>query len=102
MERVQLVLAEPAALLVAQRRGNAVLLEPGSDARQVILIDECQTVGLERATEVDGDDAALLLFLLTRDLVFTFGQTSYFSWIVAVIGYFPEDLSSDFSYPFWY
>ena len=63
MERVQLVLAEPAALLVAQRRGDAVLLEPGSDARQVVLVDEGQTVGLERATEIDGDDSVEIIFL---------------------------------------
>ena len=63
MERVQLVLAEPAALLVAQRRGDAVLLEPGSDARQVVLINEGQTVCLERATEVDSDDSVEIIFL---------------------------------------
>ena len=55
MERVQLILAEPAVLLVAQWRGDAVLLEPGSDARQVVLIDEGQAVGLERTAEVDSD-----------------------------------------------
>ena len=48
MEGVELVLAEPAALLVAQRRGDLVLLEPGPDAGQVVLVDERQTVGLEK------------------------------------------------------
>ena len=49
MEGVELVLAEPAALLVAQRRGDAVLLEPGTDAGQVVLVDERQRIGLEKA-----------------------------------------------------
>ena len=56
VEGVELVLAEPTALLVAQRGCNLVLPEPGSDARQVVLVDERQTVGLERAAEIDGDD----------------------------------------------
>ena len=47
MEVVELVLAEPAALLIAQRCRDLVALQPGSDARQVVLIDERQTVGLE-------------------------------------------------------
>ena len=55
VEGVELVLAEPAALLVAQRRGDLVLLEPGPDAGQVLLVDERQTVGLEKAAEVDSD-----------------------------------------------
>ena len=55
MERVQLILAEPAVLLVAQWRGDAVLLEPGTDAGQVVLVDERQTIGLEKTTEVDSD-----------------------------------------------
>ena len=49
-------MAEAAALLVAQRSGDLVALQPGSDARQVVLIDERQAVGLERAAEIDGDD----------------------------------------------
>ena len=56
VECVELVLAEPTALLVAQRGCNLVLPEPGSDARQVVLVDERQTVGLERTAEIDGDD----------------------------------------------
>ena len=48
MEGVEHVLAEPAALLVAQRRSDLVLLEPGADAGQVVLVDERQTVGLEK------------------------------------------------------
>ena len=55
MKRVQLVEAEPAALLIAQRRGDLVLLQPGSDAGQVVLVDERQTVGLEKTAEVDSD-----------------------------------------------
>ena len=55
VEGVELVLAEPAALLVAQRRGDLVLLEPGPDAGQVVLVDERQRVGLEKAAEVDSD-----------------------------------------------
>ncbi len=55
VEGVEFVLAEPAALLVAQRRGDLVLLEPGSDAGQVVLVDERQRVGLEKAAEVDSD-----------------------------------------------
>ena len=54
VECVELVLAEPTALLVAQRGCNLVLPEPGSDARQVVLVDERQTVGLEEASEVYG------------------------------------------------
>ena len=57
VEGIEFVLAEPAALLVAQRRCDLVLPEPGSDARQVVLVDERQTVGLEEASEVDGDDS---------------------------------------------
>ena len=55
VEGVEFVLAEPAALLVAQRRGDLVLLEPGSDAGQVVLVDERQTVGLEKTAEVNSD-----------------------------------------------
>ena len=58
---VELVLAEPAALLVAQRGRDLVLSEPCSDARQVVLVDERQTVGLEEAAEVDGDDSVELI-----------------------------------------
>ena len=61
VESVELVLAEPAALLVAQRRCDLVLPEPGSDARQVVLVDERQTVGLEEASEIDGDDSVEFL-----------------------------------------
>jgi hypothetical protein len=57
VEGVEFVLAEPASLLVAQRRCDLVLPEPGSDARQVVLVDERQAVGLEEASEVDGDDS---------------------------------------------
>ncbi len=56
VEGVELVEAEPAALLVAQRRRYLVPLQPGSDARKVILVDERQTVCLERTAEVDGDN----------------------------------------------
>ena len=49
-------MAEAAALLIAQRSGDLVALQPGSDARQVVLIDERQAVGLERTAEIDGDD----------------------------------------------
>ena len=55
VEGVELVLAEPAALLVAQRRRDLVSLQPGSDTWQVVLIDERQAVGLERTAEVDGE-----------------------------------------------
>ena len=71
VESVELVLAEPAALLVAQRRCDLVLPEPGSDARQVVLVDERQTVGLEEAAEVDGDDS---VELIVRDGVHQDGQ----------------------------
>lgn len=57
VEGVELVLAEADALLVAQRGCDLVLLEPGSDARQVVLVYERQAVGLEEASEVDGDDS---------------------------------------------
>ena len=73
VECVELVLAEPAALLVAQRGRNLVLPEPGSDARQVVLVDERQTVGLEEAAEVDGDDS---VELIVRDGVHQDGQGS--------------------------
>lgn len=56
VEGVEFVLAEPATLLVAQRRCDLVLLQPGSDAGQVVLVDERQTVSLEKAAEVDSDD----------------------------------------------
>ncbi len=55
MKGVELVLTESAALLVAQWRGYLVLFEPGSNARQIVLVDECQTIGLEKAAEVDSD-----------------------------------------------
>ena len=71
MEVVELVLAEPAALLVAQRGCDLVLPEPGSDARQVVLVDERQTVGLEEASEVNGDDS---VELIVRDGVHQNGQ----------------------------
>ena len=48
VEGVELILAEPAALLVAQRGRDLVLPEPGSDARQVVLVNERQAVGLSR------------------------------------------------------
>ena len=63
MESVELILAEPAALFVAQRRGDLVSPEPSADARQVVLIDERQTVGLQGAAEVDGDDSVEIIFL---------------------------------------
>lgn len=63
MKGVELVLAEPAALLVAKRRGDLVSPEPGADARQVVLVDESQTVGLERTSEVDGNDSVEVIFL---------------------------------------
>ena len=56
VEGVEFVLTEPAALLVAQRRCDLVLLQPGSDAGQVVLVDERQTVCLEKAAEVDSDE----------------------------------------------
>ena len=71
VESVELVLAEPAALLVAQRGCNLVLPEPGSDARQVVLVDERQTVGLEEASKVYGDDS---VELIVRDGVHQDGQ----------------------------
>ena len=71
VECVELVLAEPTALLVAQRGCNLVLPEPGSDARQVVLVDERQTVGLEEASEVYGDDS---VELIVRDGVHQDGQ----------------------------
>ena len=61
MEGIELVLAEPATLLVAQRRGDLVLLQPGSDAGQIVLVDERQTVGLEKAAEIDSDDCVELV-----------------------------------------
>ena len=74
MEVVELVLAEPAALPVAQRCGDLVALQPGSDARQVVLVDERQTVGLEEASEVDGDDS---VELIVRDGVHQDGQGAF-------------------------
>ena len=71
MEVVELVMAEPAALFVAQRGRNLVLPEPGSDARQVVLVDERQAVGLEEASEVDGDDS---VEFIVRDGVHQDGQ----------------------------
>lgn len=71
VEGVELVLAEPAALLVALRGCDLVLPEPGSDTRQVVLVDERQTVGLEEASEVDGDDSVELII---RDGVHQDGQ----------------------------
>ena len=71
VEGIEFVLAEPAALLVAQRRCDLVLPEPGSDARQVVLVDERQAVGLEEASEVDGDDS---IELIVRDGVHQDGQ----------------------------
>ena len=71
VEGIEFVLAEPAALLVAQRRCDLVLPEPGSDARQVVLVDERQTVGLEEASEVYGDDS---VELIVRDGVHQDGQ----------------------------
>ena len=71
VESVELVLAEPATLLVAQRGRDLVLPEPGSDARQVVLVDKRQTVGLEEAAEVDGDDS---VELIVRDGVHQDGQ----------------------------
>ena len=71
VESVELVLAEPAALLVAQRGRDLVLPEPGSDARQVVLVDERQTVGLEEASKVYGDDS---VELIVRDGVHQDGQ----------------------------
>lgn len=70
-EGVEFVLTEPAALLVAQRRGDFVSLQPGADARQVVLIDERQTVGLERTAEIDGDDR---IGLIIRNGVHLDGQ----------------------------
>ena len=54
-------MAEAAALLVAQRSGDLVSLEPGSNTRQVVLIDKRQAVGLERTAEIDGDDRIELI-----------------------------------------
>ena len=71
VESVELVLAEAAALFVTQRRCNLVLPEPGSYSRQVVLVDERQTVGLEKAAEVDGDDS---VELIVRDGVHQDGQ----------------------------
>ena len=61
MEGIEFVLAESAALLVAQRGCDFVSLQPGTDARQVVLVDERQTVGLEEAAEIDGDDSVEFL-----------------------------------------
>ena len=71
VECVELVLAEPAALLVAQRRGDLVLLQPSSDAGQVVLIDERQIVGLEKAAEVDSDHC---IEVIVRNCVHQDGQ----------------------------
>ena len=71
VEGVEFVLAEPAALLVAQRRCDLVLLQPSSDAGQVVLVDERQTVSLEKAAEVDSDDSKELL---VRNCVHQDGQ----------------------------
>ena len=71
VEGVELVLAESAALSVAKRGRDLVLPEPGSDARQVVLVDERQTVGLEEASEVYGDDS---VELNVRDGVHQDGQ----------------------------
>ena len=71
VECVELVLAEPAALLVAQGGCDFVLPEPGSDAQQVVLVDERQTIGLEEASEIDGDDS---VEFLVRDGVHQDGQ----------------------------
>ena len=71
VECIELVLAEPTALLVARRGCNLVLPEPGSDAGQVVLVDERQTIGLEEASEVDGDDS---VELIVRDGVHQDGQ----------------------------
>lgn len=71
VECVELVLAEPTAILVALRGCNLVLPEPGSDARQVVLVDKRQTVGLEEASEVYGDDS---VELIVRDGVHQDGQ----------------------------
>ena len=57
VEGVEFILAEPAALLVAQRCGDLVSLQPGADARQVVLIDKRQTVGLKWTAEVDCDNS---------------------------------------------
>ena len=88
-EGVEFVLAESAALLVAQRRRDLVSLQPGSDARQVVLIDERQPVGLERTTEIDGDDRIGFIILYGVHLdgqgaVVTVGLEgeSYFSTVV--------------------
>ena len=83
VECVELVLAEPTALLVAQRGCNLVLPEPGSDARQVVLVDESQTVGLEEASKVYGDDS---VELIVRDGVHQDGQGTVVT--VAVEGEF--------------
>ena len=71
VKSVELVLAEPAALLVAQRGRDLVLPEPDSDARQIVLVDERQAVGLEEASEVYGDDS---VEFIVRDGVHQDGQ----------------------------
>ena len=83
VEGVEFVLAEPAALLVAQRRCDLVLLQPGSDAGQVVLVDERQTVSLEKAAEVDSDDC---IELIVRNGVHQDGQGTVVT--VAVEGEF--------------
>ncbi len=70
VECVELVLAEPTALLVAQRGCNLVLPEPGSDARQVVLVDERQTVGLEEASEVYSDDSIWVDLMVLTVIIF--------------------------------
>ena len=70
VEGIEFVLAEPAALLVAQRGCNLVLPEPGSDARQVVLVDERQTVGLEEASEVYGDDSIWVDLMVPTVIIF--------------------------------
>ena len=83
VEGVELVLAEPAALLVAQRRCDLVLLQPGSDAGQIVLVDERQTISLEKTAEIDSDDC---IELIVRNGVHQDGQGTVVS--VAVEGEF--------------
>lgn len=45
IEGIELILADPAAFLVAQRRVELVYLEPGANAGRVVLVDEQHNSG---------------------------------------------------------
>lgn len=78
MKRVELIEAEPAALLVSQRGCDTVGLKPGSDPRHVVFVHERQPVALKRTAEVDCDDT---VGFIVRDGVHLDGQCA-----VAAVG----------------